>query len=122
MGMIRFLLRLAVSKPVTTAYPGEIALVDRGLRGTPTLVADRCRLTGACQEACPTDAIWFGTYEEFRNRRRGNPVETTRFGSIALQTRVNFVLPPQNETLDVIALLQASVTEGRPAREEAWVL
>jgi formate hydrogenlyase subunit 6/NADH:ubiquinone oxidoreductase subunit I len=55
--MIRFLLRLAVSKPVTTAYPGEIAPVDRGLRGTPTLVADRCRLTGACQEACPTDAI-----------------------------------------------------------------
>jgi formate hydrogenlyase subunit 6/NADH:ubiquinone oxidoreductase subunit I len=55
--MIRFLLRLAISKPVTTAYPEQSTPPARGLRGTPTLVADRCNLTGACEAACPTRAI-----------------------------------------------------------------
>jgi formate hydrogenlyase subunit 6/NADH:ubiquinone oxidoreductase subunit I len=55
--MIRFLLKLAVSKPVTTAYPAEAIPPERGLRGTPTLVPDLCKLTGACQAVCPTGAI-----------------------------------------------------------------
>ena len=55
--MIKFLLKLVVSKPVTTAYPDKVTLPERGLRGTPTLVADRCSLTGACEAACPTGAI-----------------------------------------------------------------
>lgn len=57
MGMIKFLLKLASSKPVTTAYPDETTLPQRGLRGTPTLVAERCSLSSACQAACPTGAI-----------------------------------------------------------------
>ena len=57
MGLIAFLFKLAIAKPVTTAYPGKADLPARGIRGTPRLVADRCSLTGACQAACPTGAI-----------------------------------------------------------------
>ncbi len=55
--MIKFLLKLAISRPVTTAYPDKVTLPERGLRGTPVLVPDRCDLTGDCQAACPTGAI-----------------------------------------------------------------
>ncbi|HLF75866.1 MAG TPA: 4Fe-4S dicluster domain-containing protein [Dehalococcoidia bacterium] len=57
MGIIKLLLKLAISKPVTTAYPDEVILSERGLRGTPVLLPDRCCLTAACQAACPTGAI-----------------------------------------------------------------
>ena len=57
MGLIRFLLTKALSKPVTTAYPAEVTLPQRGIRGTPVLVAERCQLTAACEAACPTGAI-----------------------------------------------------------------
>src|ERR671936_747782 len=33
-----------------------------------------------CAQACPTQALWYGDYEEFVNQRRGHPVNHTVFG------------------------------------------
>src|SRR5690606_13286038 len=79
-----------------------------------------------CAQACPTQAIWYGDYEEFVNQREGRPVNVTNFGSQQVQTRVYHVLPDDTARLDVNMLLAeaeadvAAATSG--AREEAWVL
>jgi ech hydrogenase subunit F len=57
MGMIKSLLKLALSKPATIGYPDQVTPPVRGLRGTPILNPDRCELGAACQSACPTGAI-----------------------------------------------------------------
>lgn len=78
-----------------------------------------------CTQACPTQAIWYGTYEEFVSQRNGHAVNRTRFGSQEVQTRNYFVLPAGEAVLDVGRLLMEarSELERRDAeREEAWVL
>ena len=57
MGMMEYLLNLVRSKSLTIAYPADVTLPERGIRGTPVLDPDRCDLSGACQSACPTAAI-----------------------------------------------------------------
>ena len=57
MGMIRYLMRVFRSKPLTIAYPLQVLSPERGIRGTPVLDLHRCDLTGACQDSCPTRAI-----------------------------------------------------------------
>jgi len=74
-----------------------------------------------CAQACPTDALWYGTYEEFAVSRQGEPVPETRFGEQSVQTRVYHVLPEGTPRLDLAALLQEAAA-GREVREEAWVL
>ena len=79
-----------------------------------------------CAQACPTQAIWYGDYEEFVNQREGRPVNITNFGSQTVQTRVYHVMPDDTARLDVAMLLAeaeadvAAATSG--AHEEAWVL
>ncbi len=78
-----------------------------------------------CAQACPTQALWYGDYEEFANQRRGHAVNHTAFVSQEVRTRVFHVLPEGTVKLDVGALLdEAAMEVGRPgqAREEAWVL
>jgi Fe-S-cluster-containing dehydrogenase component len=77
-----------------------------------------------CAQVCPTQAIWYGDFEEFAALRRGRAVNLTGFGGQEVQTRVYHVLPEETPRLDVIALLTQAETElGREApREEAWVL
>lgn len=75
-----------------------------------------------CAQACPTDALWYGTYEEFATQRQGNPVADTRFGEVDVHTRVYQVLPVETSRLDVVALLQEAAGEGQQPREEAWIL
>lgn len=74
-----------------------------------------------CAQACPTDALWYGTYEEFTNQRQGRAVNVTGFGSQRVQTRVYHVLPAETPALDVSALLREVGVET-PDREEAWVV
>jgi Fe-S-cluster-containing dehydrogenase component len=74
-----------------------------------------------CAQACPTQAIWYGTYEEFAATRRGQPVADTQFGEQGVHTRVYHVLPEETPELDVIGLLREAAAGG-PVREEAWVL
>ncbi len=79
-----------------------------------------------CAQACPTQAIWYGDYEEFVNQREGRPVNITNFGNQTVQTRVYHVMPDDSPRLDVAMLLAqaeadvAAATSG--ANEEAWVL
>ncbi len=78
-----------------------------------------------CAQACPTQALWYGDFEEFAGQRRGHPVDLTRFGEQQVQTRVFHVLPQAAQWLDVSGLLQDAARElhGEAApREEAWVL
>lgn len=75
-----------------------------------------------CTTACPTDAIWFGTHQEFGERRKGHPVNQTVFGHQGVETRVNHVLPADYREMDVLSLLRQVAPERREAREEAWVL
>ncbi|HZW29984.1 MAG TPA: 4Fe-4S dicluster domain-containing protein [Isosphaeraceae bacterium] len=76
-----------------------------------------------CTQACPTAAIWYGTYEEFVSQRAGRAVNRTVFGHQEVQTRNYFVLPEGEDRLDVTALLRAAAREaGHPEREEAWIV
>lgn len=78
-----------------------------------------------CAQACPTQAIWYGDYEEFVNERQGLPVNITVFGEQEVRTKVYHVLPQELPRLDVIALLQeaeAEVGQAGEPRTEAWVL
>jgi Fe-S-cluster-containing dehydrogenase component len=80
-----------------------------------------------CAQACPTQALWYGTYEEFANERQGHPVALAVFGEQEVRTRVYHVLPAEVDRLDVSKLLKEARAElGRPAskeaREEAWVV
>ncbi|HEY9856011.1 MAG TPA: 4Fe-4S dicluster domain-containing protein [Stenomitos sp.] len=78
-----------------------------------------------CAQACPTQAIWYGSYEEFVAQRRGNAVNRTGFGAQEVRTRVYHVLPDETDRLDVVALLRGAAAElGRPhdEQEEGWVL
>lgn len=76
-----------------------------------------------CTQVCPTQALWYGDYEEFVAQRRGRAVDRTVFGAQEVQTRVYHVLPADYASLDVVGLLKEAEAElGRPAREEAWVL
>ena len=78
-----------------------------------------------CAQACPTQAIWYGDYEEFMNQRRGRPVNHTVFGAQEVRTRVYHVLPEEESKLDLVALLEEARRElGRPEHdgEEAWIV
>ena len=78
-----------------------------------------------CAQACPTQAIWYGDYEEFVNERRGVPINLTAFGDQEVRTKVYHVLPEHQPKLDVGALLEEAQAELRqPEREHmaAWVL
>jgi Fe-S-cluster-containing dehydrogenase component len=77
-----------------------------------------------CAQVCPTQAIWYGSFEEFSATRRGEPVRRTGFGAQEVQTRVFHVLPEDEPRLDVAGLLAQAAREAERAepREEAWVL
>ena len=78
-----------------------------------------------CAQACPTQAIWYGDYEEFINQREGHAVNLTNFGTQSVKTKVYHVLPDEETRLDVTMLLaeaDASVATLSQEREEAWVL
>ncbi len=78
-----------------------------------------------CAQVCPTQALWYGTYEEFVHERNGHPVSHTGFGAQDVRTRVFQVLPAETGSLDVSGLLEAARAElasPAPAAEEAWVL
>lgn len=77
-----------------------------------------------CAAACPTQAIWYGDYEQFMNERQGAAVNVTNFGAQVVRTKVYHVLPDGTARLDVAALLAESEggAETTGANAEAWVL
>ena len=78
-----------------------------------------------CAQACPTQAIWYGDYEEFVNQREGRAVDVTSFGAQSVRTKNYHVLPANEPRLDATLLLMEAdghaVLTGA-AEEEAWVL
>ncbi len=75
-----------------------------------------------CTQVCPTQALWYGEFEDFALERRGHAVRRTGFGEEEVRTRVFHVLPEPVPALDVAALLAEAREElGRPDREEAWL-
>jgi Fe-S-cluster-containing dehydrogenase component len=77
-----------------------------------------------CAQVCPTQAIWYGDYEEFQQYRSGKAVNVTNFGEQPVRTRVYHVLPSEAERLDVTMLVAEAEAEmlATRATEEAWVL
>ena len=78
-----------------------------------------------CAQACPTQALWYGEYEEFVNERQGRAVNVTSFGTQSVRTRVYHVVGVETPRLDIAGLLQEARAEvGAPERprQEAWVL
>jgi Fe-S-cluster-containing dehydrogenase component len=76
-----------------------------------------------CAQACPTDAIWYGTFEEFDAQRQGHAVADTQFGEQNVHTRVFNVLPPETDQLEMLPMISGgSIKAAVAAEEEAWVL
>ena len=76
-----------------------------------------------CAQACPTDALWYGTFEQFAAQRNGNPIRHTQFGSQEVRTRVFHVLSEPADKLRVHADAHGAEESGEAAQEqELWVL
>lgn len=62
-----------------------------------------------CTTVCPTQAIFYGTYEEWlaagRGQQGARPVNTFFFGRQRVRTRNYVVLTAEDDALDLLALL-----------------
>jgi hypothetical protein len=69
-----------------------------------------------CATVCPTQAIFYGTYEEWllagRGKQGAKPVNIFYFGRQRVQTRNYVIMREQDEELDLLALVDA-VTLGK---------
>lgn len=54
-----------------------------------------------CASVCPSEALFFGTLEEFQSRRHGTPKNTFQFGMQTITTKVFIVLPEGEMGLDM---------------------
>lgn len=51
-----------------------------------------------CATVCPSEALYFGTREEWAGRRHGRLVNTFKFGRQTVQTKVYMVMPEERES------------------------
>lgn len=69
-----------------------------------------------CTTVCPTQAIFYGTYEEWlaagRGKQGAKPVNTFYFGRQRVRTRNYVVVTRDDDALDLLALAEA-VSEGK---------
>jgi Fe-S-cluster-containing dehydrogenase component len=67
-----------------------------------------------CATVCPTQAIYYGTYEEWimagRAQQKARPVNTFFFGEQLVRTRNYVVMTDQDDALDLTALAIAAST------------
>jgi len=65
-----------------------------------------------CATVCPTQAIFYGTYEEWiaagRAQRGAKPVNTFHFGQQRVRTRNYVIMTNQDEELDIMALVESA--------------
>lgn len=66
-----------------------------------------------CATVCPSDALFFGTREEFEARRGGRPVNEFRFGAQTVRTKVFMVLDEEHDRLDVRDVSLADTPDAR---------
>lgn len=86
-----------------------------------------------CATVCPTQAIFYGTYEEWlaagRGKQGAKPINTFHFGAQRVQTRNYVIMREEDETLDLLAMAEAAqfgklveMPEATTARNvEQWV-
>jgi len=84
-----------------------------------------------CATVCPTQAIFYGTYEEWlaagRGKQGAKPVNIFYFGRQKLRTRNYVVMKKDDEELDILALVDAvdrpaKIPQALPTQEtEQWV-
>jgi Fe-S-cluster-containing dehydrogenase component len=70
-----------------------------------------------CATVCPSEALFYGTLEEFQSRRGGKPVNEFQFGDQTIRTKVFIVLESGEVRLDVdpyahVTLPDANFTEN----------
>ncbi|MEK6208572.1 MAG: 4Fe-4S dicluster domain-containing protein [Chloroflexota bacterium] len=77
-----------------------------------------------CAQACPTDALWYGTYEEFAAERQGKALRETIFGAQKVRTRVEYVVHDEMQPIDVSGLFAAGerAPDGDLTHAEPWIL
>lgn len=54
-----------------------------------------------CASVCPSEALWFGTAEEWTHNRQGNLTQTWKFGNQTVKTKVAAVVGEPGE-IDVV--------------------
>lgn len=54
-----------------------------------------------CATVCPSEALWYGTLEEFESRRTGTPVNEFHFGAMTVKTKVSIVMPAGHDALEL---------------------
>jgi Fe-S-cluster-containing hydrogenase component 2 len=76
-----------------------------------------------CATVCPTQAIFYGTYEEWlaagRGKQGAKPVNVFYFGRQRVQTRNYVVMTEEDEALDLMAMVEAASLGKREAMPEA---
>ncbi len=76
-----------------------------------------------CAQACPTDALWYGTFEQFATERKGNAIRRTQFGTQEVRTRVYHVVPTWTKGLEVSEQNVTEQTVGAEQdQEEPWIV
>jgi Fe-S-cluster-containing dehydrogenase component len=75
-----------------------------------------------CAQTCPTDALWYGTYEQFATERNGTAVRQTHFGTQTVRTRVYHVLPAGADLRVSQHLECVHVSETEAQEEEPWIV
>jgi Fe-S-cluster-containing dehydrogenase component len=53
-----------------------------------------------CATVCPSEALYFGSLEEWKQRRKGVPTNTWRFGRQTVTTAVYMVMPEKAPPLE----------------------
>lgn len=69
-----------------------------------------------CATVCPSEALYFGTMEEWRQRRRGIPINTFQFGRQTVKTLVSIVMPESERSLRVDVRL-SDITSRKPKED-----
>ncbi|MEO7718339.1 MAG: 4Fe-4S dicluster domain-containing protein [Capsulimonas sp.] len=54
-----------------------------------------------CATVCPSEALYFGPMDEWKERRKGNPVNEFKFGNQTVKTKVYMVMPEETQRIDV---------------------
>jgi Fe-S-cluster-containing dehydrogenase component len=70
-------------------------------------------LAPMCASVCPSQALWFGTREEFASARPGVLVDDFVFGGQAVRTKV-FTVAQESGPIDVLAGRQAKAWQDDP--------
>ena len=108
--MLHILRRRLATGTVTSRYPDVPEEAPPAFRGMPELLEGACRGAGECATVCPTQAIFYGTYEEWllagRGQQGAKPVNTFYFGRQKVRTRNYVVMTHQDEALDLLSLVE----------------